>query len=775
VAKSVISISFKELVVATALLFGAFLLCEVPPIVSAICSVVVAIQTFTGMALYQRYLGSERTHVVEVFTLGFALGSALAVLSALILRPVVDPSFGWLFPTIVLAVYNTKRPLDVDLRANSCLQMSSPEVVAVVSIAFLYLAQDSHWPTAIATTGLCIYSLLVWRIESMILMILVRIALVAGAFAALVAGVHDRPPFWDYLADDFRVFESLSRSILNFGPQDQYGTLGTIGAQYHFFTYAYSGLLDRVSSASTFIVLNRVMLILTALMLSSIIWAFIKRDGGTNRIVNLLLAGMFPLFFDYSFTSPSFVFGLFFYLSGIYFWTDQRTKTRLPIRMLVGFILTAVVLTTKISNMPVVLSGLMLLSLYALVVRPIWRNTAIINFVVTFLTSSIYFALFLANGRTGSQLNSMYPFGWARRIAGDLITISEASIRVLASIMYTSLYLVLPMVAVIYFLLKRRNSHSSLLLISIPALPLVVLTALFGGADASGYFVTSCLGVLNVVLIVNLSKFFSGFNWADKRNSQILIFAFLAGITGIASQQLVSYFNGGTANEILIRSFLKSHWVTALLLTIIWFAILKLVNLDRKIPFIVAFVAAELLAFASVEAMNLDRLTKGSELGVEEASTALGTNDEIFVGTWIRNNTELSAIIATNHFCGAACSGENWFENDFKNLDDSYIFPSSPTGYGTFNFILSVYAERRFFVEGTRFLLVNGMPKELVRERMNLVLEFANTPDSENLRLLQEKGVSYFVVNKESTSVRNWKDLATTRYENETFIVLELL
>jgi hypothetical protein len=88
---------------------------------------------------------------------------------------------------------------------------------------------------------------------------------------------------------------------------------------------------------------------------------------------------------------------------------------------------------------------------------------------------------------------------------------------------------------------------------------------------------------------------------------------------------------------------------------------------------------------------------------------------------------------------------------------------------------LSVYAERRFFVEGARFLLVNGMPKELVRERMNLVLEFANAPDSGNLRLLQEKGVDYFVVSKESTSVRNWKDLATTRYENETFLVLELL
>ena len=469
---------------------------------------------------------------------------------------------------------------------------------------------------------------------------------------------------------------------------------------------------------------------------------------------------MFPLFFDYSFTSPSFAFGLFFYLAGIYFWTDQRTEAHLPLRILIGFLLTAVVLTTKISNMPVVLSGSFLLFAYALAIRPAWRIGALTNFITLFFTSITYFFLFLANQRTSSFLNSMYPFGYARRIAGDLVTISDASIRISASIMYTSLYLILPMVAVIYFLLKRLSSHSSLLLISIPALPLVVLAALFGGADASGYFVTSCLGVLN---------------WTEKRNSQILIFALLAGITGIGSQQLVSYFNGGTANEILIRSFLKSHWVSALLLTIIWFAILRSINLDRKIPFVVAFVTAELLAFASVEAMNLDRLTKGSELGVEEASTALGTTDEISAGTWLRDNTDLSTIIATNHFCGAACTGQNWFEDDFNNLDDSYIFPPSQTGYGKDNFVLSVYAERRFFVEGSRFLLVNGMPKELVRDRMNLVLEFANTPDSENLRLLQEKGVSYFVVNKESTSVRNWKDLATTRYENETFIVLELL
>jgi hypothetical protein len=416
-----------------------------------------------------------------------------------------------------------------------------------------------------------------------------RAVLVTGALATIVLGINDRPPFWDYLTDDFRVFESLSRSIWNFGPQDPFGTLGTIGAQYHISTYAYSGLLDRVSDASTFIVLNRVMLILTALMLSSIIWAFVKRDGGTNRIVNLLLAAMFPLFFDYSFTSPSFCFGLLFFLTSVYFWTDQKVDLRLLPRVFIGFLLTSFVITTKISNMPVVLSGLALMVLYALIVRPPWRNSIVVNFVVTFLTTSIYFVLFLANGRTSSQLDSIYAFGYARRIAGDLVTVSDAAVRIPASIMYTSLYLVLPMVAVIYFSLKHRKVLSPLLVIAIPALPLVVLTALFGGADASGYFVLSCLGILNLVFVTSLSKFFSDFKFSDQNNHQISLFALLAGVMGIASQQMVSYFNGGTANEVLIRSFLKSHWVSALLLTIIWFAILKLMKRLNHCPKIVLF------------------------------------------------------------------------------------------------------------------------------------------------------------------------------------------
>jgi hypothetical protein len=772
VLKELLPISLRSVGVALAVLFGVFLLCEVPPVVAGICTLAVGIQTITGVRLYQRYLGSETVTVFVYIAFGFAIGAALSVFMAFFLQPILNPSIGWVVPSIVVfAVAKTDRSLPIHTRLNS----TAIEWLGVVAIAFLYLAQDSHWPTAVFIAGACLYLALTLRSKTKLLRASVLTVAMAGFIGGIIASIRNRPPFWHYLTDDFRVFESLSRSIWDYGPQDEFGTLGTIGAQYHISTYAYSGLLDRLSGASTFIVLNRAMLVLTALLLSTVVWAFLRRDGGKNRMINLGLAAMFPLFFDYSFTSPSYCFGLFFYLVGVFFWTDHRHQVKPLLQVFIGFLITAFIMTTKISNMPVVLSGLGMLALYALAKKPNWVKSALINFVTSLITAGIYFFVFLANGRTSSQLESIYAFGYARRIAGDLVTISDPLIRISASLMYTSLYLVLPIVAVLFFFLRNRQPHPQLLIFVLPAIPLVLITALFGGADASGYFVLASLGVLNIAFIVFLSKYFSDFNWRVRENQQLAVFAFTAGLLGLLTHRLIAYFNGGTANEILIRSILQSHWVGALLLSVISFGLFRLGKARNKHPFLILFLVAEIMSFASIEVLLLDRLTKGPELTAAESTTAIGSTDEIAVGRWLRTNTEKSSLIATNHFCGPACSGADWFENDYLRLNNTYIFPESPTGYGTFNFILSNYAERRFLIEGARFLLVNGMPREDVRSRMNAVLAFANEPSDASLSSLQNFGVDYFVIDKQSTTKRDWGVAASRLYENDTFIVLELI
>jgi hypothetical protein len=483
---------------------------------------------------------------------------------------------------------------------------------------------------------------------------------------------------------------------------------------------------------------------------------------------------MFPLFFDYSFTSPSYCFGLFFFLVGVFFWTDHQRRVKPWLQVFIGFLITVFIMTTKISNMPVVLSGLGVLALYALARKPSWAKSALINFATTLITTGIYFFVFLANGRTSSQLESMYAFGYARRIAGDLVTIGDPVTRISASLMYTSLYIVLPIVAVLYFFSLHRRLHPQLLIFVLPAVPLLLITALFGGADASGYFVLASLGILNIALIVFVSKFFSDFNWRVRQNQQIVGFALIAGLLGLLTHRSVAYFNGGTANEILTRSILQSHWVSALVLSLIVYGLFRFGKNGKKQSFLILFIVAELMCFTSINAMLLDRLTKGPELSVEESATAIGTTDEITVGKWLRTNTDKSSLIATNHFCGPVCSGADWFENDYLRLNDTYIFPESPTGYGTFNFILSDYAERRFLIEGARFLLVNGMPREDVRERMNAALAFANEPSGASFGSLQNFGVDYFVIDKQSTTQRDWGLTTSKLYENDTFIVLQV-
>jgi hypothetical protein len=210
------------------------------------------------------------------------------------------------------------------------------------------------------------------------------------------------------------------------------------------------------------------------------------------------------------------------------------------------------------------------------------------------------------------------------------------------------------------------------------------------------------------------------------------------------------------------------------LLSLIAYGSFRWGKASKSHPFLILFLVAEIMSFASIEATLLDRLTKGPEITASESATAIGTTDEIAVGRWLRTNTDKSSLIATNHFCGPACSGADWFENDYLRLNDTYIFPESPTGYGTFNFILSDYAERRFLIEGARFLLVNGMPREDVRKRMNVSLAFANEPSDKSLSSLQAFGVDYFVIDKQSTAQHDWGLSTSKLYENESFAVLHL-
>jgi len=745
---------------------------EVPLLAGLKSTIAIALQTYAGAAIYQRYISSRIRPNLENLVLGFAIGSAFSTLCDLALRSTTGFAFGWLLPALVLAssslLTSSTPPIthSPSLPCNKFLHL-----LPVIVIAFLYLAQDSVWPLWIFTGGVLVW-VGIYLQQNSILRIPRWLLFIVGT-ASICASFFNRPPFWWYIADDFRVFESLSISITKFGPDDSMGALGTLGAEYHFMTYAFSGMIDAIINAPTFLVLSQLMPMLTALLLSATIWVFIERDGGNKKMPNFVLAAMFPLFFDYSFTSPSYCFGLFFYLVSIFFWTDHRAGAKLMFRIPINIVLAIFVVTTKVSNLPTVLAGLAFIAGYGIIRRKEWALIAIINFLTTSVIVLTYFVLFLANSRSESQISSSYAFGFAQRIAGDISTVDDRPTRVLVGMLVTSIFLVLPILGSILCLIHKWKSAPMICLFILPAFPLMLITAFLGGHASSGYFVLSSLNLLNIALIIGVSHYFEHSSIMEIARKRLLLLVTIIILCTYTVQGLQVRSNGGGQNLILLRALLAAHWIPSLAVALIWFLFRGRVLKSLQNLLLFTLIISEIAFFATISYQTKTQLTKGPELTKDQATIAIGAPDQIDAGIWIRNNIPQNAILAANYFCQNACHGANWFEEDYKLLDDTYNFPPSPNGYGGFDMILSLYAERRFLIQGSGFLLVNGMDRNEIRQRMSATLKFANNPNNENLSNIKKFGVTYFVIDRQATERDTWDPYAKEIYRNNTFIVLQ--
>ena len=746
---------------------------EVPLWLALKAVLAISVQVFAGVSLYRYFVQPRNPSPLEKLVLGGALGIASSTICDMSLRTTTGFDFGWALPACVVVLFyllansNTSTEPIIDRPRDRFTSL-----LPIISIAFLYLAQDSVWPLWLFLGGTCIYTGLCLPHSSLSLRIRLPLGIITGI--SIFMSVNNRPPFWWYITDDFRVFESLSISITKFGADNPMGALGTLGMEYHFMTYAFSGMTDAIINAPTFLVLSQLMPMMTAIMLSAIIWLFIERDGGDKKLPNFILAAMFPLFFDYSFTSPSYCFGLFFYLAALFFWTDSRASAKWLLRIPINILLTIFIVTTKVSNLPTVLTGLACVAGFGIIRHKEWRLIATINFLSSTATALLYFIFFLANSRSGSQLSSAYPFGFAQRIAGDISTVDDQPTRVLVGLLVTSIFLVLPILGSILFIIRKHTTLPMFGLFLLPAVPLMLITALFGGHASSGYFVLSSLNILNIALMVSLSSFFAESNILEivKQRIWILISAMILVSYGIQALQVRS--NGGGQNPILARALLSSHWIPSFFVALIWCLLQPKIRHHVKHLLLVATIIAELSFFAKISFQSRSQLTKGPELTQEQASIAIGTSDQIDVGIWIRENVPPNALLASNYFCENGCNGVNWFEDDFKLLDETYNFPSTPNGFGSFDMILPVYAERRFLIQGSRFLLVNGMDRNEIRQRMSASLQFANNPNNETLSIIEKYEVAYFVIDRQVTDQKTWGPNAIEIYRNNTFIVLEL-
>ena len=151
------------------------------------------------------------------------------------------------------------------------------------------------------------------------------------------------------------------------------------------------------------------------------------------------------------------------------------------------------------------------------------------------------------------------------------------------------------------------------------------------------------------------------------------------------------------------------------------------------------------------------------------------------IGNWLKNNSDRSSIIASNSFCGDnECVGQFWF------IQQLQLFRSEPdilsgscsrcnvnSLFGGANFLLADYSDRRFLIQGPRFLFGMSYPPNWVIEKMDFSLSFPALSDDQKITKMQTFGVDYFVIDKIASPNRTSISPDLIAFQNLNFIIIK--
>jgi len=776
-------ISFALCLVLILVLAGA-------PISVAIKAVaVIATQIISGAYIYSRIPRSRSTTIPEYLGMGFAIGSALSMLCDIFLKSTGIGSVAWLLPTFVIVFATVAQNLKKERVAVTRIQetrFESTYLLAILVISFLYLAHDFDWYISLFVSGLCILVIVNLRDRYKTRGFYLRsvIALTALATTSLLVGIQFRSPSWWINSDDYQLFESLQISLGRYGPKDQLGAAGISITKTHFFAYAWTGLIDRVSDAPTWIILNRITPVIVSIIMSALIWSFLSREGSQRPNLRFLLACLYPILFIFSFGSPSSAIGYIFLLAAAFYWTDRESKINYWYRIPLGVLFTISVIGTKTSNTPAIIAGLGALALIGVATNQSWKWISLADLLIVLVTGTFYYFLLIRDSSTASAL-WVEPFGFAKQIFSDLNQIDGPWLIIIGGIT-SSAYVIIPLLGVIISKFSTQSRSSMWECFTLPMFPLLILYILFVGGwiGTSTYFVNSVLSIMLLTALLAVSKSLPTNRLNKQDIFQLAIFV-TTGITlGITSKFLLHRLKSDGMTEMFGRAIAVAHWIPLVVVGGIWYfyRIRKFGTPRRGLALLSLILVGEIFASTTVFALDLYQIARQPPLPASTTERVIGTPDEIAVGKEIRSWAPIDSIIASNHFCGREnCFGANWFNEQVNNFqinantakkrhENNY----DGTLFGGANFVLSAYSERRFLIQGPRFLWGLNDPPLWAIDRMNATLGFANGPSEQTLKALRKFDVEYFVVDLESTTQRTWLPFGKLLYQNHSFAFLQL-
>ena len=713
----------------------------------------IAAQTFVGATIWRRLVKTNAISMFEVLATGFSLGSALftvidqgLIFLGLVTNDAVIPCM------LILIALATDR---LRKNAGEISEISQQDLISllVVSICvFLGFGEFSHGSfiavAILATTCILMINRQICLLKSAVLS---TIALGIAVFAFFLV----KPPIaygsWFlrplFTKTDDAVFsESVAYSLSFFGPSDYAAAAGT-GLRYHWFSLAWSGLVQRSASVSPFGMTLHVVPVVSFLVIAMLLVAIGKRIGLSQR--HLFIAPL-VLFFASSVPEPLYFYkvintsSIMTFIWSLTFLLLLILHTGRKIRFghcLLG-ITAGIVLLSKMPYAVALLGGTATSSVFVFLTNRQSRKFIVVQLSVIALFTISFFLLFLT------------PNSWEKRtyiLDWNLMNIALGwQFRIPIALGFISVFLFtrFPLL----FLRRATWDHNVLKVFVWGAVSTGMIRFVVNGNSAEGYFLNSALVFGSLGIAIAVSELTP--DTLHFRNWELLGMGFCTGLISLSVIEMWDRSN-----------FQDGRWWQFNLQIVVPFSVaistcIVAITLKRRTfgPNPIRLTALLLIycligANAGIYVLQTVRPPEYAPRGSIAEDVDLSSLE------WLRNNSDPSELVATNRFL---CPGI-----DACDFDES-------------SFLISAVANRQVYIEGPRFVAGGRPYPSWITDRISVSRSFAEAPSDQSFNRLRASGVSWFYLDTNFiTSELNplntpWNEWATVAYHNSNVYILKL-
>jgi hypothetical protein len=577
-----------------------------------------------------------------------------------------------------------------------------------------------------------------------------------------------RPERWWYYyqGNDSQFFESLSWSIAQWGVLEHPGNVGGSIANYHWLSYAFFGQLSQLALLNPWDALMKIGLLLVPFSIIGVLGAQLDFHKGTTWLIVLLGTISLP-----NGVSDSLTFSVLTALGLLHLaeLAEFQRPTH-PVKLQSVLVLASATLVfSKVTTSIVTLAILLLI--YSLSFRSQKRRSLAPSLCLAFSGIFIYLAFF--------QNHPASPSGYRL----DMLNLVGRIISKAESPQFAVWLFVCVSVLLFGSTSDILSSHRSNLVGAAVIASAVSICSEFAVIGSEIQYWT--LPSLWLAIYAIVGKFSTHGDCVRSRYRESLtIFGIVFGVLFVVSRDhtyhfLYDKFNIAQRLGDDVWDIFQSNGLIYVIIAVVMAVRLTRHSKSRTnlavMTLSMAVVVGYTFAAQKVRFYQLDIHQYGADFATNSSggnSAPFAEGDLLSVAAYIRENTNIKTVLASNNFC---CSGQDWWNSIVQDPtrydpDNSDVAPT----WGGDNYLLPTETRRRFLMQGLGFQTGEDIASPEQIRRMTLSLQFANSPTTEIANALKSYGVSGYVANLGLTEHRDWSDFAIAKFRNGNFVYLEL-